>query len=86
MTDIDKINQKLSKPLSIINKERTKTNYPDIIKYIESKEEDCIEKYRLLLTFQKVKKEFRNEKILMLFLLNFIYFRSNDYLENISFM
>ena len=58
----------------------------DIIKYIESKEEDCIEKYRLLLTFQKIKKEFRNEKILMLFLLNFIYFRSNDYLENISFM
>ena len=58
----------------------------DIVKYIESVEEDCIEKFRLLLTFQKVKKEFRNEKILMLFLLNFIYFRSNDYLENISFI
>ena len=43
-------------------------------------------KYQLLLTFNKVKKEFRNEKLFMTFILNFYYLRSNLDLENISFM
>ena len=33
-----------------------------------------------------VKKEIRNEKILIMFILNFLYLSLNDNLENISFM
>lgn len=43
-------------------------------------------KYELLLTFNKVKKEFRNEKLLILFILNFLFLNSEIVLENISFM
>ena len=43
-------------------------------------------KYELLIAFNKVRKEFRNEKLLILFILNFIYLSSNYSLENISFM
>jgi len=43
-------------------------------------------KYQLLLTFHKVKKEFRNEKLFMTFILNFYFLRSDVDLENISFM
>ena len=43
-------------------------------------------RYELLFAFNKVRKEFRNEKILIMFILNFL-FMSLDYsLENISFM
>lgn len=40
----------------------------------------------LLISFNKVRKEFRNEKLLLLFVLNFLYLSSNESLENISFM
>jgi len=43
-------------------------------------------KYELLVAFNKVKKEFRNEKLLMLFIFNFIYLDTTLSLENISFM
>ena len=43
-------------------------------------------KYELLLLFNKIKKDFRNEKILMLFILNFLFVSSDTHLENISFM
>lgn len=43
-------------------------------------------KYELLIAFNKVRKEFRNEKLLLLFLLNFTYLDSKMVLENISFM
>ena len=43
-------------------------------------------KYEFLLTFHKVRKEFRNEKILILFILNFLFLSSEMNLENISFM
>lgn len=43
-------------------------------------------KYELLVQFNKIKKEFRNEKILMLFILNFLFVSSETHLENISFM
>ena len=43
-------------------------------------------RYELLLIFNKVRKEFRNEKLLMLFILNFIYLNPDESLENISFM
>lgn len=43
-------------------------------------------KYELLICFNRVRKEFRNEKLLILFILNFIYLSSDISLENISFM
>jgi hypothetical protein len=43
-------------------------------------------RYELILTFNKTRKEFRNEKILNLFILNFIFLSSDLSLENISFM
>ena len=45
-----------------------------------------VKKYELLIAFNKVKKEFRNEKLLMLFIFNFIYLDTTLSLENISFM
>jgi len=43
-------------------------------------------KYELLITYNKVRKEFRNEKLLILFILNFLFLSSELSLENISFM
>jgi len=43
-------------------------------------------KYELLVTYNKVRKEFRNEKLLILFILNFIYLSLDVSLENISFI
>jgi len=43
-------------------------------------------RYELLLCFNRVRKEFRNEKLLILFILNFIFLSSDLSLENISFM
>jgi hypothetical protein len=61
----------------------------DLMDYLEKYNDFDIEpkrKYHMLLTFHKVKKEFRNEKLLMLFILNFVFLRSELDLENISFM
>ena len=55
------------------------------IKFLENK--ITIEKrYEMLLCFHKIRKEFRNEKLLILFILNFIFLSSELSLENISFM
>ena len=43
-------------------------------------------KYELIIAFNKVKKEFRNEKILILFILNFLFLDLESSLMNISFM
>ena len=43
-------------------------------------------KYELLFAFNKVRKEIRNEKIMILFILNFVFLDSDIVLENISFM
>jgi DNA polymerase III delta prime subunit len=43
-------------------------------------------RYELLFHFSRIRKEFRNEKIIMLFILNFAYLSSKVSLENISFM
>lgn len=43
-------------------------------------------RYELLIAFNRVRKEFRNEKLLFFFILNFIFFSSKLSLENISFM
>jgi hypothetical protein len=43
-------------------------------------------KYEFLFHFSKIKKEFRNEKIFMLFILNFLCINPDTTLENISFI
>jgi GTPase SAR1 family protein len=43
-------------------------------------------RYELLVAFNRVREEFRNEKLLILFILNFVYLSSELSLENISFM
>ena len=65
----------------------------DIITYIENNNifftkshEDEIYKYKLLITFNKMKKEIRNEKIMIFFILKFIFLRSMIDLENILIM
>ena len=59
----------------------------DIINFIDnnSKLENRF-KYSLLTTLHKIRREFRNEKLLMLLILNFVYVRSDYNLENIAFM
>ena len=58
----------------------------DIMKYIENSNINMEKRYQLLLAFHKVKKEFRNEKFLILYMLNFVLLRSDINLENMSFM
>lgn len=59
----------------------------DFIYYIERNVNiDDLKKYEYLITFQKIKREFRNEKLLMLFILYFLVFRTELTLENISFI
>lgn len=62
----------------------------DIIALIEQPtflpELDLVKRYELLFAFNKIKKEFRNEKLLIMFVLNFVFISSNVSLENISFM
>jgi DNA polymerase III delta prime subunit len=43
-------------------------------------------RYELIVCFNRVRKEFRNEKLLLLFILNFVFLSSELSLENISFM
>ena len=60
----------------------------DLIQYIEKDTTlmDQERKYHILILFQKIKKDFRNEKMFILFILQFLFFRSEKDLENISFM
>ena len=43
-------------------------------------------RYEMLIAFNRVRKEFRNEKLLILFILNFVFLCSELSFENISFM
>lgn len=43
-------------------------------------------RYELLIAYNKVKKEFRHEKLLMFFIFNFLFLSLDVSLENISFM
>ena len=62
----------------------------DIIYLLENQNifsEISLEKrYELLFAFNKVRKEFRNEKILIMFILNFTFLNNGFNLENISFV
>lgn len=61
----------------------------DILQLIEQNDfiyENNIKKYELIVCINRIKSEFRNEKILMLFILNFLFLSLELSLENISFM
>lgn len=58
----------------------------DIINFINTSSLHESKIYEFMIIFNKIKKDFRNEKLLMLFILNFFLFRSDSVLENISFM
>ena len=59
----------------------------DILSYLEKKNDiDDLKKNQLLISFQKVKREIRNEKLLIVFMLTFIFIRFDYNLENITFM
>jgi hypothetical protein len=47
---------------------------------------DDKKRYELLFAFNKVRKEFRNEKLLILFILKFLFLNTDISLENISFI
>ena len=55
----------------------------DLTNYITIVHKDSKDKYQLLITIQKVKKELRSEKVIILFILNLLSFRSETNLENI---
>jgi len=60
----------------------------DIIKLFESLSHEELNitysrKYRLLILFQQIKKEFRDEQLCMLILINYMLIRIDDTLENI---
>lgn len=63
-------------------------NALDIIKLIEDGIIDLpIEKkYELLVAFNKVRKDIRNEQLLLMFVLHFVFIDKETKLENISFM
>ena len=59
----------------------------DIISYLEKKNDvDDLKRNQLLICFQKVKREIRNEKLLIVFMLTFIFIRFDYNLENITFI
>lgn len=63
----------------------------DIIKLLENdkfleNKINLMKRYELLLMFNVIIKEFRNEKLLILFVLNFIFLSLDLSLENITFM
>jgi len=59
----------------------------DMFAYIESANNiSSKRKAALLITFNRVKKEYRNEKLFIAFMLTYIVIRSEEPLENVSFM
>ena len=58
----------------------------DLIEYIKELKIEEIKKYEYLVFFQKVKREFREERLLMSCMLHFVLKRLDYSLENISFM
>ncbi len=90
--ELGKINNKtdLEGLINLSNKLYEKGyNGLDIINLLENDHINTVEldrKNELLLCFEKIRKEFRNEKILMLFILNFMFLSLDFNLENISFI
>ena len=84
---IDLINRLYEKGYSALDLLQMIENETTVDNTIKNKNNYLLEKkYELLIAFNKVKKEFRNEKLLMFFILNFTYLDSEYNLENTSFM
>ena len=59
----------------------------DLMRYVEeSTQYDELEKTDILMCIYRIKKEFRNEKFVMFFILSRLLIRSNSSLENVPFM
>lgn len=61
----------------------------DLLQLIEKNDfiyDNTTAKYELIMCVNRIKREFRNEKLLMLFVLNFVFLSLELSLENISFM
>ncbi len=58
----------------------------DLVEYIKDMKIDELKKYEYLVFIQKIKGEFREERLLMACILNFVLKRLDYTLENISFM
>lgn len=58
----------------------------DLIDYIERMDICDKKKYQYLLVFRRIKREFRNEKLLMTLIMTFLFLRSEYDLENMTFM
>ena len=58
----------------------------DLVEYIKDMKIEEIKKYEYLVFIQKIKKEFREEQLLMSCILHFVLKRLDYSLENISFM
>lgn len=62
-------------------------NCLDVVEYIKTKSCFSEEKIsEMVLCFDKVRPEFRCEKLLMLYMFDFIFFRSNNDLKNVGFI
>ena len=70
------------KELSVVLYEKG-FNALDLMNYIESSSMKSIEKYKLLIYLDKIRKEFRNEKILIYMILYKLFMRKIVTLENI---
>ena len=58
-------------------------NSNDIIKTLENNSFKKVDKYLYLIYFDKIRSQFRDEKLLMLTILNLFFLRKNLNLENI---
>jgi len=58
----------------------------DVLAYLESTSEDRAPVIKLRFCYNKIKSEFRSEKMLMLYLFDLHYLRSNTNLKNVSFL
>lgn len=80
-------NQLISTSNEIYEKGYSAINLIDFLKNPNNcKHINSLEKNEIIITFYKIKREFRCEKMLILIILNFIFFRNNYCLENISFI
>tara|TARA_X000000368_G_C23053820_1_gene722846 strand:- start:1113 stop:1904 length:792 start_codon:yes stop_codon:yes gene_type:complete len=70
----------------VINLYEKGINALNILDYIDETVEDSEKKYLMLIYFNKIKKEFRNEKLLMFFICYFVFLRKELNLENILIM
>ena len=57
-----------------------------VIQFIKNKLPDSKNKFKFLFVIDNYKKEIRNESAIIMFCLNYIYFRNNVNLENIGFI